>query len=151
MHISGFAGVNILLLFIVLLPLDTPNWLVLILSALIGITTDTISGFPAINTISCTLIGFIRPSAVNLFLGIKDATKRGVITASRLGSGRVAIFMFVLIAIQNIVNYTLESLSVVDVVFTILRVVTATISSFVFVYILHLPFFNKESANNKDF
>ncbi|MFI3321177.1 MAG: hypothetical protein R3Y50_01475 [Rikenellaceae bacterium] len=137
-HIGTFANANILLLFVMLLPLELSRYLVLLLSALLGISFDFMTGSAGINTIALTFVGFVRSPLVVLFLGKKENTKRGVITSERLGLNRVLIFISVIAFIQNCIIFTLESLSMVDIIYTAIRIISSSIVSLLFIYMLHL-------------
>ncbi|MEG1649131.1 MAG: hypothetical protein RR277_04495, partial [Rikenellaceae bacterium] len=102
----------------------------------------------AINTITTTLLAYIRKPMVDLFLGKKDETERGVITALRMGFSHFIIFIFAMILVQNSVIFTLETLSFNNFHLLLLRIIASTICSTIFVYILHLPFFRGSEYDN---
>lgn len=147
-HIGSFVILNISVLYIILLPLDTSPWLVLILAALIGITIDAISGLAGINTIATTLLGFIRRPMIDLFLGKREETERGVITSHNMGFTRFIIFTLAMILIQNSVIFTLETLSFDNFHLVMLRIIASTIGSTLLVYIFQVPLFRGAEFRN---
>lgn len=61
---SGFVNPYIYILFIMLLPLNTPRYAVLILGFLIGFTIDIFSNSLGIHAAATTLISFVRPGVI---------------------------------------------------------------------------------------
>lgn len=147
-HIGSFVILNISILYIILLPLETPSWVILILSALMGVAIDALSGFAGINTIAATLIGFIRKPMINLFLGKREETERGVVTSRNMGFSRFIIFSFTMLLIQNSVIFTLETLTFENFHLLLLRICASTIFSTLLVYIFQIPLFRKTKQNN---
>ena len=60
-HLSGYINPFLYIAFILLLPFNTPHWLVLILAFTIGITIDMFSNTGGIHSFATVLTGFMRP------------------------------------------------------------------------------------------
>src|SRR5665647_2692560 len=58
---SGYINPYIYILFILLLPVEIPSWLLLILSFITGLLMDFFVGSPGMHTFSTVLAGFVRP------------------------------------------------------------------------------------------
>ncbi len=147
LHISVYAFVNITALFVVILPLEMEKWAILFLSAFLGVVLDSITGASGVNTITLTFLGYIRPFMVDLFIGKKEENKRGVITAKKVGADRYLIFTFALLLLQNSAIFMLESLSSVAIHITIIRILSTTICSLFFLYLIHLPLYSGAEYN----
>ena len=65
-ELSGYINPYIYILFILLLPLDTPGWLLLLLGFLLGISIDIFSDTPGMHTITTTLTAFLRPFVLDI-------------------------------------------------------------------------------------
>lgn len=59
--ISSIYIPQVYLLFIILLPFETPKWLLLLLSFALGLCIDLFSYTVGLHTAACTLIGFLVP------------------------------------------------------------------------------------------
>ena len=59
-QLSGFINPYLYILFIILLPLGTPGWLVLLLSFGMGISIDVFSNSPGIHASATLFAGFMR-------------------------------------------------------------------------------------------
>lgn len=64
---SRYLTPYIYVLFILLLPFETPNWLILLLGFVLGLSMDIISLTPGIHSASVVLISFLRPFILRLF------------------------------------------------------------------------------------
>ncbi len=144
LYIDNIVIINITALFIIILPFQIPSWIVLFLSALLGVVIDIFSGTPGINTIASVAVGFLRAEFIPLVLGRGEETLRGAISSGRLPLARYLIFIILLILIQNIIVFSLESLSFNNILQLVIRIVSSTFASVVFVYMLQFPLFKKE-------
>ena len=69
---SGYINPNVYVLFILMLPVQTPGWIVLISSFLLGISIDMFSDSLGLHATASVLIAFIRPNIINI-LSAKEA------------------------------------------------------------------------------
>lgn len=66
MQFSSYINPYLYILFILMLPLDTPKWLVLVASFLIGLGVDIFSDSIGIHAAACAFMGFCRPYVLNI-------------------------------------------------------------------------------------
>jgi len=64
---SGYVNPYVYILFILLLPVDIPAWLLLIISFFTGLIIDLLTGTPGMHTAATVLAGFARPYVLRLF------------------------------------------------------------------------------------
>ena len=65
-HLTNYGIVPVVyILYIILLPFETPKWLVMVLAFLIGISIDVFSDTLGLNAATSVLIAFIRPGVLN--------------------------------------------------------------------------------------
>lgn len=62
---SGFVNPYIYVLFILLLPFETPNWLLLFIAFGLGLTVDMFSDTLGIHTSATVFMAFLRPFVLN--------------------------------------------------------------------------------------
>ena len=67
--LGGYVHPYIYLIFIMLLPFNIPNWQLLILGFLLGLTVDMFTGTPGLHAGATTLMAFCRPSIIKLVSG----------------------------------------------------------------------------------
>lgn len=65
-QLSGYINPYIYILFILLLPFDTPGWLLLLLGFLMGLSIDIFTDTLGMHTIATTLIAFLRPYVLDI-------------------------------------------------------------------------------------
>ena len=65
-QLSGYINPYIYILFILLLPFDTPGWLLLILGFLLGFSMDLFCDTMGMHTLATTLMAFLRPFVLNI-------------------------------------------------------------------------------------
>lgn len=63
---SGYVNPYIYLMFIILLPVEIPAWLLLLLSFVTGGIIDFFSGSPGMHSSATVLAGFVRPYVLRL-------------------------------------------------------------------------------------
>ena len=74
---SGYVNPYIYIMFILLLPVEIPTWLLLILSFFTGFIIDIVSGTPGMHTSATVLAGFVRPYVL-LITSPSDGYETGV-------------------------------------------------------------------------
>ena len=70
-QLSGFINPYLYVLFILLLPFDTPPWLLLVLSFFMGLSIDIFSNTIGIHASACVFMGFLRPYVLN-YISVRD-------------------------------------------------------------------------------
>ncbi len=65
-ELSGYINPYFYLLFILLLPFETPKWLMLALAFSLGITIDLFSNTLGMHAFACVLVAFFRPYLLKL-------------------------------------------------------------------------------------
>ncbi len=137
-NLGGVVNPYIYIMFIILLPLDTPGWLLLILGFGSGAAVDFMSGTAGLQTIVSTWLAFVRPTVVGLFLGKELVYEGGIPTAGRVGTAKFLRYVTVLVLLFNLPLFILEDPS--GAVWMIaLRIVLSSIFSIGIIYFLHLP------------
>ncbi|HKK42640.1 MAG TPA: rod shape-determining protein MreD [Bacteroidales bacterium] len=58
---SGYVNPYVYIMFLLLLPVEIPSWLLLILAFILGLTIDLFSGSPGMHSSATLLAGFVRP------------------------------------------------------------------------------------------
>ena len=64
--INGYMVPYIYLLFILLMPFETPRWIQLLLGFILGLGIDFFEHTPGMHTFATVLIAFVRPYLLNL-------------------------------------------------------------------------------------
>ncbi|MEA3447077.1 MAG: rod shape-determining protein MreD [Bacteroidota bacterium] len=67
MQIGRYFNPSFYLLFLLLLPFESPRWLLLITGFVLGLIIDAYANTPGINAAATVFVAFIRPEILNLF------------------------------------------------------------------------------------
>lgn len=65
-NFSSFINPYVFPLFILLLPFETPRWLLMIVGFAAGFTLDIFLGSAGMHAAACLLIGYLRPFLINI-------------------------------------------------------------------------------------
>lgn len=109
-HLFGVATPLLYIYAIIVARRDFPRWALLVLAFLLGLGADVFSNTPGVATCSLTLLAFIQPYLLALFLP-RDSADDFTPAISSLGFLRFVYFAMVLTFVYCIVFYTLEMFS----------------------------------------
>lgn len=125
--------------FIIILPLDMrPVW-VLLLSALMGLTIDVATGQAGLNVISTTALGFMRTAIVGLICGRSMGFDDTIPSLHRFTTKNLIGYIVAMVVVHSIIYFGMESLSVMHLLHTLLRIVVSdVVAIFVVWYIVRL-------------
>lgn len=120
--------------FIILLPLDTkPIWMVL-LSALLGITIDVMTGMGGLNVIATTATGFLRPFIIKLATGHALGSDVSETSLHRIPEKNFRWYIIAMVGLHSLIYFFMESLSMLHIIHTLLRLIVSDITAVLFIY-----------------
>ena len=109
-HLFGCATVLLYVYFVVIFPRNYPRWAILLWSFFLGLGVDVFSNTPGMAAASLTLIGFVQPFLLNLFIP-REAPDNMKSSASTLGYVKFLTFAAMLVFLHCLVFFTVESFS----------------------------------------
>ncbi len=136
----GFLNPYIYILFILLLPFETPGWLLLILAFITGLTVDIFSGTLGLHAASSIFLGFARPMIIK-FVGEKpeyDITTQPKL--QQMGLKWFIAYSILMILAHHLFLNILDVFSFVEFWQTFLRVVVSSLFTFFFIIIFEYIF-----------
>ena len=140
----GFLNPYIYILFILLLPFETPGWLLLIFSFATGLTVDIFSGTLGLHAASSVFAGFVRPVIIK-FVGEKpeyDITTQPKLEQMGL-KWFIAYALLMTFAHHLFLNFV-DVFSFSEFWQTLLRVILSTIATFLFILLFEYMFAPKK-------
>lgn len=143
LSISLYLNPLVYIVFLALLPLDTPPVALLGAGLGLGIVMDYAMGAAGINTIATLLIAFLRPMLINLLYGHDNAKEGGIPSSGRMGNRIFINYLLLLTLIHHTVFFLLEALSWSRLPFTALRIVISTAVTTLFLWIIARIFNSK--------
>ncbi len=133
---SGYVNPYVYILFILLLPLEIPSWLLLLLSFLMGLLIDFFSGSPGVHTSATVLIGFVRPYVLRI-VSPRDGYESGNDPSIfNYGLRWFASYTLLIVLIHHTTLFYLEIFRIADFFRTLLRVILSTIFSTTFILLI---------------
>ena len=136
----GFLNPYIYILFILLLPFETPGWLLLILSFALGLTVDLFSGTLGLHAASSVFAGFIRPAVIKL---VGEKPEYDITTQPKLQQMGLKWFMAYALLMtfgHNLFLNMLDVFSFDEFWQTMLRVILSSIFTFLFIMLFEYIF-----------
>lgn len=133
---SGYINPYVYVMFILLLPVEIPAWLMLLLSFATGAIIDYFSGSPGIHSSATVLAGFVRPYVLRV-ISPRDGYE-SVASPSMLSYGLrwFLTYTVVIIFIHHTALFYLEVFRLTDFFRTLWRVILSSMFSIIFILLI---------------
>ena len=131
------------ILFIILLPFNTPRALLLFLSFVLGLTIDIFTNTPGVHASACLLTGFLRPGVLQL---ISSRETLESVIAPRVGNMGFQWFtgyVTFLVIIHHFFLFFIEAFTFEGFLITLLRVILSSVLSVVLIVLSQFIIFRK--------
>jgi rod shape-determining protein MreD len=133
---SGYINPYVYIMFILLLPVEIPSWLLLIISFLTGLIIDLFSGSPGMHTSASVLAGFVRPYVLRL-VSPRDGYEAGSNPSMMIyGFKWFFIYSLSVVLVHHIALFYLEVFRFAEFFRTMLRVLLSTLFSMTFILLI---------------
>ena len=129
--------------FVILLPLGMqPVWVVL-LSAMLGLTMDVMTGMCGLNVIATTATGFARIAIIGFTSGLNTGVDDTIPALYRLPQKNLLTYIILMVLMHSIIYFVMESLSMAHMFHTLLRIVVSDVVAVVIVWYIVKLFVEK--------
>ena len=129
--------------FVILLPLGMqPVWVVL-LSAMLGLTMDVMTGMCGLNVIATTATGFARIAIIGFTSGLNTGVDDTIPALYRLPQKNLLTYIISMVLMHSIIYFVMESLSMAHLFHTLLRVIVSDVVCVVIVWYIVKLFVEK--------
>ena len=133
---SGYVNPYVYILFIMLLPIEIPSWLLLLLSFAAGLIIDFFSGSSGMHASATVLTGFLRPYILR-FVAPRDGYEAGSGPSMLIYGFRwFFIYTLLIVLIHHTTLFYLEVFRFADFFRTLLRVLLSTMFSVIFILLI---------------
>jgi hypothetical protein len=140
-RLGSFAILFPYVLFILLLPFETPKHVVLLSSFFLGLTIDLFYDTAGMHAAVCTLIGFLRYYILKV-LSPREGYEAGLTpNVDSMGPVWFITYSAIIIFIHHLFFFYIEIFRFSEFFRTLLRVILSTVGTFCFVYVLQFLFF----------
>ncbi|HBN06617.1 MAG TPA: rod shape-determining protein MreD [Bacteroidales bacterium] len=148
LNIFGYFNPMIYIWFILMLPTNTPKWLGLILSFLMGFTVDIFSGQVGFHAAALTFIGLIRPLFISIFFSGKDIQTNLRPSIAEMSLMTFLPYIVSLVFLHHFVYFTIEIFNFSEFFLTLLRIVCSTIITTLLILICDFFFIPKRKLSH---
>ncbi len=137
----GYLNPYVYVLFILLLPIETPRALLLIFAFFMGFSIDYFSNTIGINIAACVLVAYLRPGMIRV-LSQKSELDPGMIIGIRdFGFRWFFIYASVLVIVHHLVIFYLEVFRFNEILETLERSLLSALFTIILIIISQYLFF----------
>jgi len=142
-QLGGNINPFLYILFIIMLPFETPKWLLLISSFLLGLFVDMFSNTIGVHAAACVFVAYCRPAVLRV-VSSKKEYEPGIYPVIRdLGFSWFFSYSLILVSIHHILLFFLEVFSFKEFFSTLFRSFASIIFSMILIiitqYIIYRP------------
>lgn len=142
-QINGYINPYIYVLFILLLPFETPGWLILLVSFALGFSIDLFAGTIGIHTSATLFMGFVRPLILTL-LSPRDGYDPGTFPRVHYyGPLWFLKYAAILVFTHHLFLFYIEVFRFADFFHTLFRVVLSTLFTLLIVFLSQYVIYRK--------
>ncbi len=142
---SGYINPYIYVLFILLLPFETPKWFLLVLGFMMGLVIDLAMNTPGMHTSATVFISFIRPYVLS-YISPRDGYEAGSSpTVSYYGLKWFLRYAVTITFLHHFVLFYLEIFRLSSFFNTLLKVIISNVFSLIFILIAQYISFKKQN------
>jgi len=135
---SGYVNPYVYVMFIIILPIAMPSWVLLLISFLVGFIVDAFSGTMGVHTFACVMAGFARPWLLSLNVTHEGGDPWGSISIKNYGFRWFSVITVMIVLIHHLSLFYIEIFSFTGFFRTFLRVLVSTAFSTFFIILLDL-------------
>lgn len=143
-HLHGLFNPYIYPLFILLLPIETPAWLVLFIGFFCGLFIDFFSGSLGMHAAATTVVAFIRPYLISLLRPAAGYQPEDKPTIASMGFFWFITYAAVLVFVHHLVFFMIETMSFSQFLFVISKIAVSTAVSLILMVILQYLFYQRK-------
>ncbi len=127
--INGYMVPYVYLLFILLMPFETPRWMQLLSGFALGMGIDLFENTPGMHTAATVLVAFIRPYLLDLLAPRDGYEPETFPRIHYYGFVWFLKYTFIIVVIHHFMLFYLEVFQLKDFFSTLLRVILSSILS----------------------
>lgn len=143
-ELGRFINPFIYVMFIIVLPFETPKWLLLFSGFILGITIDMFYDTPGMHAAACVFIAFLRPVVLKLF-SPRDGYEFGTQpTIQYLGVPWFLSYSAILVVAHHLVLFYVEIFRLSEFFSTFFRVIFSSVFTILLVVISQYLFYSKK-------
>lgn len=139
LKLDSFIHPYVYVLFVMLLPFDTPRWKLILNGFVIGIVIDIFNGTPGLNAAATVMMANLRPVIIDITTRKSDIDGKNEPSVSEMGLKWFMPYLVLMLIVHNFTLFLIEAfnLRLIGLVLlgTLLSVIYSTIAIVLIIYI----------------
>jgi len=140
---SEYVNPFMYVLFILLMPFETPGWLLLIMAFTLGFTVDLFEHTPGLHSTASVFMAFLRPTVLKILSPRDDYEPNTFPRVFYYGFNWFLKYAAILIFAHHLVLFYLEVFSFTDFFSTMFKVVLSSLSTLILVMLSQYLIYKK--------
>ena len=140
-QLSGYINPYLYVLFILMLPFQTPKWLLLISSFAMGLLIDLFTHTPGMHAAAATFMAFCRPGLIGLLSSNKEIEPESNPDIHVFGLAWFLAYASILVFLHHLLLFFLESFRFESFLLTLSRVFISSVVTIVLILLTEFLFF----------
>ncbi len=137
----GYANPYLYVLFILLLPLELPAWLVMLLSFSLGLSIDFFTNTYGMHAAACVFLAFVRPYLLKIMAPRDGYEKDKPLSLQLMGIRWFITYCIILVLLHHFVLFYIEIFRFKEFFITFSRVLLSTMLSVILILLSEFMFF----------
>ncbi len=133
---SGYVNPYVYVMFILILPVAIPSWILLILAFLTGFVIDLFSGTIGVHAFATVMAGFVRPWVLSLNVTAEVLEPDMSPSSYRNGLRWFLVYVVTVVFIHHLALFFIEIFSLKYFFHTLLRVLLSTAATTFFIVLI---------------
>ena len=140
---SGYINPYLYVLFILLLPFETPRYLLLFLGFLLGLSIDIFSNTPGIHASATTFMAFLRPYTIELISSRDNIEANTPPRLKNMGLGWFLRYTIILVFAHHLFLFYIEVFTFTGFIHTLTRSILSAVFTIAMVIISQFLIFKE--------
>ncbi len=146
-ELSSYINPYVYVVFILLLPVNTKPWQVVLISFFTGAVIDAFSSTPGLHIAACNVMGYMRIHYLKATTTKEDMEGRIVPSLSQKGIVWFSVYGFIMILLHHTLLFFLEIYGFHEFFATLSRAVLSTLVTLLLIIVGQLLFFRTQKSN----
>lgn len=142
-RLGGYINPYLYVMFVLLLPYETPGWLLLVSSFLLGYAVDTFANTPGMHTAATVFIAFCRPLIIQIVVPKQANEPESYPSLASMGFQLFLTYSLILVFIHHIFLFLLEVFRFTDFFVTLFRAGISTAFTLLLIILTQYIFYSK--------
>ena len=140
-QLSGYINPYLYVLFILMLPFQTPRWLLLLSGFFMGLSIDFFTHTPGLHAAATTFLAFCRPGLIRFLSSNKEIEPGSSPNINVFGFVWFAAYSSIMVLLHHLALFYLEMFRFNDFFITLSRVLNSSVVTIVLILLTQLLFY----------